>query len=168
MKYHLFWNSNKLLQPSEEKVLEKRIDFTLQNDYFNDVVNRKDLNWEQLEINIVFTDDLGITELNEKFRNKNKPTDILTFPFELPKNKMDQPDIAELYISLDTAQKNATLHQNSLLDEISLLFIHGLLHAFHFDHEKNKKEKSIMEKHEKNLLTQANMENIIPLTSYGS
>jgi len=168
MKYKLFWNSINPLPTHDEETLKKRIDLTLQNDYFHDVVNKENLNWEQLEINVILTDDLAITDLNAKFRNKNKPTDILTFPFELPENKMDQPDIAELYISLDTAQKNAKVHKVSLLDELSLLFVHGILHAFHFDHEENEKEKTIMETHEKNLLTQANLADITPLTSYGS
>ncbi|MES0488687.1 MAG: rRNA maturation RNase YbeY [Leptospirales bacterium] len=168
MKYHLFWNSHKPFERDKEDVLKKRIDLTLQNGYFHTVVNKESLNWKQLEINIIFTDDREITELNEKFRNKNKPTDILTFPFELPENKMDHPDTGELYISLDTAKKNSVMHKNSLLDEISLLFIHGLLHAFHFDHEVNEEEKTIMETHEKTLLSQTNLEHIIPLTSYGS
>ena len=168
MKYNLYWNLETDFPENEKKVLKKRIDLLLKNNYFYDVINKENLNWEHLELNIIFTGDKDITDLNIQYRKINKSTDILTFPFDLSTNVANQLDTAELYISLETAEQNCFEHTTTLTDELTLLFIHGLLHAFRFDHETSEQDRKTMGEHEKQLLAQISLEHVIPLTNYGS
>ena len=99
------------------------------------------------EIELILTNDEEIKELNKIHRNKDKATDVLSFPLE------DIPGmpLGSIVISVDTAKKGAKEFGHSIEDEIKLLFIHGLLHLLGYDHEidngeMRKKEKEIIEK----------------------
>ncbi len=64
--------------------------------------------------------------LNRKFRNKNKTTDVLTFPGE---------DSCEIVISVDQARRQARDEKHSLATEVRYLLLHGILHGLGYDHE---------------------------------
>ena len=99
------------------------------------------------DIELILTDDEEIKKLNKTYRQKDKPTDVLSFPLE---NIPGMP-LGSIIISVDTAKKGAEEFGHSIEDEIKLLFIHGLLHLLGYDHETDngemrKKEKEIIEK----------------------
>ncbi len=99
------------------------------------------------DIELILTTDEEIKELNKTYRNKNKATDVLSFPLE---NIPGMP-LGSIVISVDTAKKGAEEFGHSIEDEIKLLFIHGLLHLLGYDHEidngeMREKEKEIIEK----------------------
>jgi probable rRNA maturation factor len=83
------------------------------------------------DIELILTDDEEIKELNKTYRNKDKATDVLSFPLEV----MPGMPIGSIVISLDTAKKGAEEYGHSVEDEIKLLFLHGLLHLLGYDHE---------------------------------
>lgn len=91
-------------------------------------------------LNVVFVNDSYIKGLNKQYRKKNKPTDVLSFSY------LDEDTglIGEVYISVETAKKQAKKAKHSLQDELNKLFIHGFLHIFGFDHE-SKEDAKIME-----------------------
>ena len=97
------------------------------------------------EVNIIFVDDSFIQNLNQKFRGKDYPTDVLSFPFDVPEF------LGEIYISLDTANRQAKEYKHSLTREIAFLAVHGLLHLLGYDHgdeldvEMRKKEEEILQ-----------------------
>ncbi len=125
------------------------IDFENRTDYDFDVNILKDI-YEYLtnkDIELILTTDEEIQKLNKEFRNKDKPTDVLSFPLE------DFPGmpLGSIVISIDTAKKGAENFGHSIDDEIKLLFIHGLLHLLGYDHEidngeMREKEKEVIEK----------------------
>ena len=78
------------------------------------------------EISIAFVDDATMRGLNRKFRSKNKPTDVLTFPGE---------NSCEIVISVDRARKQALDEKHSLATELRNLLLHGILHGLGYDHE---------------------------------
>ena len=96
-------------------------------------------------ITVLLTNNKKIKLLNKKFRNKNKSTDILSFPFfdkinlnkNLKSNNIYLGDIAISYE--DFSKKNINDFQNGFIR----IFIHGFLHLLNFDH-KSKKEYEIM------------------------
>ena len=88
------------------------------------------------EISIAFVDDATIRGLNRKFRNKNKPTDVLTFPGE---------NACEIVISIDQARRQALNEKHSLATELRYLLIHGILHGLGYDHETDKGEMNELE-----------------------
>ena len=83
------------------------------------------------DIELILTTDEEIKKLNKEHRNKNKATDVLSFPLE---NIPGMP-LGSIVISIDTAKKGAEEFGHSIEDEIKLLFIHGLLHLLGYDHE---------------------------------
>lgn len=81
------------------------------------------------QVSVLLTGDKGIQRLNRKFRGKNKPTDVLSFP-------SDFPGVAgDLAISVPTAMRQALEQSHSLAVEIKVLMLHGLLHLAGYDHE---------------------------------
>src|SRR5262249_1925842 len=67
-----------------------------------------------------------LQQLNRRFRRKNKPTDVLSFP------RREGGDIA---ISAEIAGKNARQYQHSAAQELKVLILHGMLHLAGYDHE---------------------------------
>ncbi len=91
-------------------------------------------------ITVIFTDDARIRRLNARFRGKNKATDVLSFNYLPPEafslaHKEDL--LGELYISVETARRQARKFLHPLSVELNKLFVHGFLHLHGYDHEKN-------------------------------
>ena len=99
------------------------------------------------DVELILTNDNEIQKLNKEYRQKDKPTDVLSFPLE---NIPGLP-LGSIVISIDTAKKGAEEFGHSIEDEIKLLFIHGLLHLLGYNHETDngemrEKEKEIIKK----------------------
>lgn len=96
----------------------------------------------QYELSLRLTDDVEIQDLNYQYRQKNQPTDVLSFaaletnnPVPWSEYLSTQPlYLGDLVISLDTAKKQADNHQHSLETELAWLATHGLLHLIGWDH----------------------------------
>jgi len=125
------------------------IDFENRSDFKFDVNELKEI-YEYLtnkDIELILTTDEEIKKLNKEHRNKDKATDVLSFPLE---NIPGMP-LGSIVISVDTAKRGAEEFGHSVENEIKLLFIHGLLHLLGYDHEidngeMREKEKEIIEK----------------------
>ena len=99
------------------------------------------------EFTILLTNNIKMKKLNLKFRNKNKITDVLSFPLKTKsKNKLYVGDIA---ISFEIINKRS---KSSFFDlELDKMWIHGYLHLVGYDH-KNLNDYKIMLKKEKTIL----------------
>lgn len=81
------------------------------------------------EVSILVAGSARIQELNRRFRKKNKPTDVLSFPSEAVGVAGD------LALSADIAAENAALLGHSAETELKVLILHGILHLAGYDHE---------------------------------
>ncbi|MGB8886096.1 MAG: rRNA maturation RNase YbeY [Candidatus Korobacteraceae bacterium] len=81
------------------------------------------------EVSIRITSSREMQELNRRFRRKNQPTDVLSFPSGLPKWAGD------IAISAEIAAANAAQLGHSIETELRILILHGLLHLAGHDHE---------------------------------
>jgi probable rRNA maturation factor len=81
-------------------------------------------------VNIVVTSNSEMKDLNTRFRGKDEPTDVLSFPCA----GMDGL-AGEIAISLELAKENAGQLGHSVKDEIKILILHGMLHLAGYDHE---------------------------------
>ena len=81
------------------------------------------------EVNIYVTSSREMQDLNRRYRRKNKPTDVLSFPSRAPGVAGD------IAISLEIAATNAADIGHSLATEVKVLILHGLLHLAGYDHE---------------------------------
>lgn len=105
---------------------------------------REVLGCENGEVSLILVNDQKIKLLNSKYRKKNKPTDVLSFAYTEGKRlkgfEKSPVQAGDIFISLDTARKQADEHKHGLKKELGILFTHGLLHLFGFDHGNDKEE----------------------------
>jgi probable rRNA maturation factor len=97
-------------------------------------------------VNVLVTNNHELRSLNLRFRGKDKPTDVLSFPeprMNLPKAK--QP-AGELAVSAEIARDNAKRLGHSVATEIKILTLHGILHLAGFDHERDNGEMADKER----------------------
>jgi probable rRNA maturation factor len=78
------------------------------------------------DVDVLISGSQRLRELNRRFRRKNKPTDVLSFP---------RPSGGDIAISAQIARDNARLYGHSLAEELKILVLHGMLHLAGYDHE---------------------------------
>jgi len=83
-------------------------------------------------IELLIVDNKTIQEINKKFRQKDKPTDVLSFPLQM---KFPHTLLGSIIISSDFVKQKAKEYGHKENEELSLLFIHALLHLLGYDHE---------------------------------
>ena len=111
------------------------------------------------EMTIVITGDEKIHELNLKYLEEDRPTDVLSFPMNEQSGTapffVNGPDgklhLGDIIISYPTAVRQAEEHKHSVNREITILLIHGILHLLGYDHDipgrkcaMNKREAAIL------------------------
>lgn len=90
-------------------------------------------------------DDAGIALLNEQYRKKSRPTDVLSFPMQETGLPEIQPQLlGDIVISLETAGRQAQQHGVDLYEELAFLLTHGILHLLGYDHETSPGDKKRM------------------------
>lgn len=106
------------------------------------------------KISLIIVDDKKIHKINKEYRNVDKPTDVISFEYMEDKSAVYGGDtiiVGDIFISLDTAKRQAIEHDHSLQKELGILFVHGLLHVLGFDHNDDEEEAE-MEKWAKKIL----------------
>lgn len=101
--------------------------------------------------NVILIDDKEITKINKMYRKKNKPTDVISFALEDNKESISAYNkriLGDIYISVETAKKQAKEYNHSLKRELCFLSVHGLLHLLGYDHIEEKDEKIMFKKQE--------------------
>jgi len=108
------------------------------------------------EVELIITDDETMQKLNAEHRGKDKVTDVLSFPMETPftEQSIFGMPLGSIIIAESFVKEKAAEFGHSTQDELSLLFIHGMLHLLGFDHENDQGE---MRMREKELITQFNL-----------
>jgi Predicted metal-dependent hydrolase len=91
------------------------------------------LGLSRVELSIVLVSDAQIKRLNKLYRNKDKPTDVLSFP--IGEKVEDWLILGDIVISVDTAKRQAQELGHSLEEELKRLLVHGLVHLLGYDHE---------------------------------
>jgi len=107
-------------------------------------------------VSFAFVSDETMRELNKRFRGKASSTDVLSFCASGPELS-PMPDLGEVIISLNYAQKQAIEFGHSLAEEIAALVAHGLCHLLGLDHEKSEAEAQMQMQCEMTFLDSANV-----------
>jgi probable rRNA maturation factor len=128
---------------------------------------RREMRLGEAEITICLVSDAEIAGMNERFRKKAGPTDVLSFPtgMRLKPAMSDKPKIpghtrlrlrvplglvsgdtlGEIAIAPAVAQRNAKSCGQTILAELKILILHGILHLLGYDHEVDRGEMYRME-----------------------
>ena len=105
---------------------------------------------KKVSFSVLLSNNKNIKKLNKKFRNKDKPTDVLTFPFEKKFNIKKNCYLGDIVISYDYIHKPKILNNLDFKKKVIKVFIHGFLHLLGYDHVKIKDYKK-MTKEEENI-----------------
>lgn len=110
---------------------------------------------EKVDLSIALVSQNRIKELNRKYRKKNRATDVLSFinPAEWDEKFKVAPlrkneELGEIAICLKEVKNNAKKFGFTFEKEIARVLIHGILHLFGYDHEKNKADAKKMQEKE--------------------
>lgn len=115
------------------------------------------------EINVLFTDDVGIQEINREQRGIDAPTDVLSFPMlelqagELPGEEWAEPatgliPLGDMVLNFDRMKEQAADFGHSVRRELCYLVVHSVLHLLGYDHLDEGEEKAQMRVREEHIL----------------
>lgn len=99
-------------------------------------------------VSVTFSDNATIHHLNFEYREKDQPTDVLSFPQDLENHLL-----GDIIVSLEKAQEQADERNQSLERELAFLVTHGFLHLLGYDHATEEEEKEMFDL-QKSLLEQ--------------
>ncbi|KAG7024608.1 Sugar phosphatase YidA [Cucurbita argyrosperma subsp. argyrosperma] len=108
--------------------------------------------FESVEMSVLLCNDEFICKLNKEWRDEDHATDVLSMSQHVPELKLPILMLGDIVISVETAARQAEERGHTLLDEIRILLVHGLLHLLGFDHEISEEAEVEMEKEEELLL----------------
>jgi probable rRNA maturation factor len=117
---------------------------------------KNELGLEQAGLTVCLVSDAEIARMNEKFRKKKGPTDVLSFPMMARRRPLQarrvsrtlKPDdyLGDIAISPATARRYAKKHGRKLSSELRVLILHGVLHLLGYDHETDRGEMDRVER----------------------
>jgi len=103
------------------------------------------------EISVVFSDDAAIAVLNGKYRRKNKPTNVLSFPGSPDGARVFGPLVGDIVLAEETIRREADKTGIRFEDHLTHLVVHGFLHLVGYDHIVDD-EATVMERLETRIL----------------
>ncbi|WOK91452.1 hypothetical protein Cni_G00143 [Canna indica] len=108
--------------------------------------------FDKVELSVVLCNDDFIRNLNKDLRGQDHATDVLSMSQHIAELDLPVLMLGDLVISVETAARQAEERGHTLLDEIRILIVHGLLHLLGFDHEISDEAETEMEKEEELVL----------------
>ncbi len=99
---------------------------------------------KKVSLTLLLSNNKNIKKLNKNFRKKNKPTDILSFPFEKKLKINKETYIGDIIISYDFIDKPKSQKSIIFKKKLIKIFIHGFLHLLNFDHKKYNDYKKML------------------------
>jgi len=116
---------------------------------------QKELGFQEAGVTIALVSDAEIARMNEMFRKKKGPTDVLSFPaaahrrprilLRATRKKKAGEFLGDIAIAPATARRYARKHGRTLPAELRVLILHGVLHLMGFDHETDRGEMDRVE-----------------------
>ena len=142
---------------SEDKAWSKRLRNS--ENFFKKICNafpkKYKFSNKKVSLSLLLSNNKNIKRLNKNFRNKNKSTDILSFPFNKKIKISKNTYLGDIIISYNYLDKPKSQDLGSFKQKTIKIFIHGFLHLLGFDHIKNKdyskmlREENFIYKHVK-------------------
>ena len=110
------------------------------------------------ELNLIFSERKKMSNLNKKYRNKNRDTDVLTFVSKISNKELGKILYCDIFFSIDTIENFIKKNNLTLYDHFNHLLVHSLLHVNGYNH-KNNFVFNIMKKEEIKILNKLGIKN---------
>lgn len=129
-------------------VVETRLGRGITREEIEDRLSKmiRKLKLQDAELSVLLTGDDQIQELNRVYRKKNKPTDVLAFPQHDEDGEAPHGGprlLGDVIVSIPTARVQARVAKRAVIDEVTMLLAHGLLHLLGWDHDTDRKERAM-------------------------
>lgn len=108
--------------------------------------------FEKVELSVLLCENDFIYELNKEWCGKDYTTDVLSMSQHIPGCQLSVLMLGDIVISVDAAAKQAVERGHSLLDEIRILMVHGMLHLLGYNNERSKEAQKEMENEKDTIL----------------
>ncbi|HAN10150.1 MAG TPA: rRNA maturation RNase YbeY [Clostridiales bacterium] len=112
---------------------------------------------QNVEISLSFVTNDEIKMLNNQYRDKDKITDVLSFPLGDENPETKEIMLGDIVISLDKAREQANEYGHEFKREIGFLTVHSMLHLLEYDHE-NKEDEEEMFKRQEDILVRVGLD----------
>jgi probable rRNA maturation factor len=106
---------------------------------------REELQFPDEAVTVQLISDDAMARLNQTYRKKHGPTDVLSFPAKRARRPQSLEYVGDIAISPETARRNARRFSRSLNVEMRILILHGMIHLAGFDHETDHGEMDRLE-----------------------
>lgn len=147
--------------PDHETLIQRAVDLVFQ---YSPVAMELTANDVEPEISVVLANDDAVHELNRDYRDKDKPTNILSFAMQDGEDGWEMPDhpgpcaLGDLVVAFETVEREALAESKPFADHLTHLIIHGTLHLLGYDHM-NDDEAEVMESLEIQILSTISIKN---------
>lgn len=137
-------------------LIKTAIEKTLRHEHFR----------KNAELSVTFVDNDEIHTLNREFRDKDRPTDVLSFPlFEADEGFTVDPAIGavalgDIVISAERAWEQAEEYGHSFAREVCFLAVHSTLHLLGYDHEVSEEDEKYMNETQEEILAKMGLRRI--------
>ncbi len=156
------WTSHHITVEAEVPLLGIKDKATLLRRVVRETLNQEGIT-APCEVNVLFTDDVGIQEINREQRQIDAPTDVLSFPMwelapgERPEKAWADPGtgliaLGDIVLNIDRVVLQAHEYGHPLYRELAYLGVHSMLHLLGYDHLDEGAEKARMRSREKTIL----------------
>ena len=103
---------------------------------------------KKVSFTLLLSNSKKIKKLNKDFRNKNKSTDVLSFPFYKKIKILKKTYLGDIVINYNFIDKPKSQKIVIFKEKLIKIFIHGFLHLMNFDHKRNKDYKKMLKEEE--------------------
>jgi probable rRNA maturation factor len=122
------WSSEDKLVAFCSRVLESAADYLHQEE-------EQPLLPHPIEVSLVFTNDEQIREINAEWRDKDKATNVLSFPaYPIEPGDTPGPMLGDIVLARETVERESVDLEKPFDDHLTHLLVHGFLHLFGYDH----------------------------------
>ena len=136
---------------SEEKAWSKKI--KKKELFFNEICKafpkKYKFQYKKISFTLLLSNNNNIQKLNKNFRNMDKSTDILSFPFDRKAKISKQSYIGDIIISYNYINEPKSQKLKIFKKKLIKIFIHGFLHLLGFDHVKDKDYRAMLKEEDK-------------------
>lgn len=104
---------------------------------------------KELACSVIFVDDEQIHKINKEYRDKDMPTDVISFALSDTADEFDWTEMEEtrelgdIFINIDAIRRQSKEYEHTIKREVCFLFAHGLLHLLGYDHMNAKEEETM-------------------------
>ncbi len=139
------YDIEKLEKFFDEEKITKFTDYIVKDEY------RKEYAENEYYLSLTITTNDGIQEINNIYRGKDMPTDVISFAYNETENVGPVNVLGDIIISIDRVKEQAEDYGHSVEREFYYVLCHGMLHLLGYDHI-DEEDKKIMRKREEEIL----------------